>query len=35
VLALLEPIRGGLVLEIGCGTGALTRRLGRAGPDGR
>ena len=31
VLALLKPIRGGLVLEIGCGTGALTRRLLAAG----
>jgi len=31
VLALLEPVRGGLVLEIGCGTGALTRNLLGAG----
>lgn len=31
VLALLEPVRGGLVLEIGCGTGALTRHLLSAG----
>jgi SAM-dependent methyltransferase len=31
VLALLEPVRGGLVLEIGCGTGALTRHLLAAG----
>jgi SAM-dependent methyltransferase len=31
VLALLEPVRGGLVLEIGCGTGALTKHLLAAG----
>jgi SAM-dependent methyltransferase len=31
VLALLEPVRGGLVLEIGCGSGALTRHLLAAG----
>lgn len=31
VLALLESVRGGLVLEIGCGTGALTRHLLSAG----
>jgi SAM-dependent methyltransferase len=31
VLALLEPARGGLVLELGCGTGALTRHLLAAG----
>ena len=33
ILDLLEPVggRGGLVLEIGCGSGALTRRLVRAG----
>jgi SAM-dependent methyltransferase len=31
ILALLEPVRGGLVLEIGCGTGALTRHLLDAG----
>jgi SAM-dependent methyltransferase len=31
VLALLEPVRGGLVLEIGCGAGALTGRLISAG----
>lgn len=31
LLALLEPVRGGLVLEIGCGTGALTRHLLAAG----
>lgn len=31
VLALLEPVRGGLVLELGCGTGALTRHLLAAG----
>jgi SAM-dependent methyltransferase len=27
VLALLDPVRGGLVLELGCGSGALTRHL--------
>lgn len=31
MLALLEPVRGGLVLEIGCGAGALTRHLLEAG----
>jgi SAM-dependent methyltransferase len=33
ILALLEPLRarGGVVLEIGCGSGALTRRLVAAG----
>ncbi|MEU8610403.1 methyltransferase domain-containing protein, partial [Actinoplanes sp. NPDC048791] len=33
ILALLEPVRerGGLVLEIGCGTGLLTRFLVQAG----
>jgi SAM-dependent methyltransferase len=33
VLGLLEPVRqrGGLVLEIGCGSGLLTRHLVRAG----
>lgn len=31
VLALLEPVRGGLVLEVGCGSGLLTRRLVAAG----
>jgi SAM-dependent methyltransferase len=31
VLTLLEPVRGGLVLEIGCGAGALTRHLLQAG----
>jgi SAM-dependent methyltransferase len=31
VLALLEPIRGGLVVEIGCGSGLLTRQLVDAG----
>ena len=33
VLALLEPVRdrGGLVLEVGCGSGALTRHLVAAG----
>jgi SAM-dependent methyltransferase len=31
ILALLEPVRGGLVLEVGCGTGALTRHLLAAG----
>jgi hypothetical protein len=28
VLDLLAPVRGGLVLEVGCGAGALTRRDG-------
>ena len=27
ILALLEPVRGGLVVEIGCGSGLLTRHL--------
>ncbi len=27
ILALLEPVRGGLVLELGCGSGLLTRHL--------
>jgi SAM-dependent methyltransferase len=33
ILALLEPVlrRGGLVLELGCGTGLLTQHLVRAG----
>jgi SAM-dependent methyltransferase len=31
VVELLEPIRGGLVLELGCGGGALTRHLVGAG----
>ena len=31
VLALLEPVRGGLVLEVGCGSGRLTRHLVDAG----
>jgi len=31
VLALLEPMRGGLVVEIGCGSGLLTRHLVGAG----
>ena len=31
VLAMLEPVRGGLVHEIGCGSGALTRHLLAAG----
>ena len=31
VLALVEPVRGGLVLELGCGSGALTRHLVAAG----
>jgi SAM-dependent methyltransferase len=33
ILALLEPVRerGGLVLELGCGSGALTRHLVAAG----
>ena len=31
ILALLEPVRGGLVLELGCGSGLLTRHLVEAG----
>ncbi len=31
ILALLEPSRGGVVLELGCGSGALTRHLRAAG----
>jgi SAM-dependent methyltransferase len=31
ILSLLEPVRGGLVLELGCGAGALTRHLLDAG----
>lgn len=31
ILALLEPVRGGSVLELGCGSGHLTRELLRAG----
>lgn len=31
ILALLEPVRGGLVLELGCGSGLLTRSLVEAG----
>ena len=33
ILALLEPVRarGGLVLEVGCGSGLLTRHLVDAG----
>src|SRR3984885_15935859 len=31
VLDLLAPVRGGLVLEVGCGAGALTRHLLAAG----
>ncbi len=31
LLGLLEAVRGGLVLEVGCGTGALTRHLLAAG----
>lgn len=31
ILAWLEPLRGGRVLELGCGSGALTRRLVEAG----
>ena len=31
ILALLEPARGGLVVEIGCGSGLLTRHLVDAG----
>ncbi len=31
ILTLLSPVRGGLVLEVGCGAGALTRHLLAAG----
>jgi SAM-dependent methyltransferase len=31
IAALLEPVRGGLVVELGCGSGALTRHLLAAG----
>ncbi|HEX9258153.1 MAG TPA: class I SAM-dependent methyltransferase [Acidimicrobiales bacterium] len=31
ILALLEQVRGGVVLELGCGSGALTRHLVSAG----
>jgi SAM-dependent methyltransferase len=31
IIALLEPVRGGLVVELGCGSGALTRHLVGAG----
>jgi SAM-dependent methyltransferase len=31
ILDLLAPVRGGLVLELGCGSGALTRHLVAAG----
>ena len=31
ILDLLAPVRGGLVLELGCGAGALTRHLLAAG----
>ena len=31
ILELLAPVRGGLVLELGCGAGALTRHLLAAG----
>jgi SAM-dependent methyltransferase len=31
IVALLKPVRGGLVLELGCGSGLLTRHLVRAG----
>ena len=31
ILDLLAPVRGGLVLEVGCGAGALTRHLLAAG----
>ena len=31
ILALLEPARGGVVLELGCGSGALTHHLRAAG----
>ena len=33
VLGLLEPVRGGTVLEVGCGGGELTRHLLAAGHD--
>jgi SAM-dependent methyltransferase len=33
ILALLEPVRGGLVLELGCGSGLFTRYLVEAGHD--
>jgi SAM-dependent methyltransferase len=33
ILELLAPVRGGLVLELGCGAGALTRHLLDAGFD--
>ena len=35
ILALLEPVRGGLVLELGCGSGLLTRYLVEARPPRR
>lgn len=31
ILELIEPVRGGLVLELGCGSGSLTRHLLEAG----
>jgi hypothetical protein len=31
IVELLSPVRGGLVLELGCGSGALTRHLLAAG----
>jgi len=31
ILALLEPVRGGIILELGCGSGLLTRYLVKAG----
>lgn len=31
MLALLEPVRGGVVVELGCGSGLLTRHLLEAG----
>jgi SAM-dependent methyltransferase len=31
ILELIEPVRGGLVLELGCGSGSLTRHLLAAG----
>ena len=31
ILELLAPVSGGLVLELGCGAGALTRHLLAAG----